>query len=75
MSRLTLVVDASVAVKWILPEEGEDAARLVLAMCQDEELDLVPPYLLNPEVGNVLSKRVRRTDEPRIAAILVTQYN
>lgn len=60
MNRPEFVVDASVAVKWILPEEGHEQATLLLEMYQDEELDLVAPYLLISEVGNVLWKRVRR---------------
>ena len=54
MSRL--VVDASVAVKWVLPETHSDAALAIL----DGGHDLVAPDLLYPEAGNVLWKRVRR---------------
>lgn len=60
MSRPEFVVDASVAVKWILPEEGQEQAMRLQEMYQDEELDLVAPHLLISEVGNVLWKRVRR---------------
>jgi predicted nucleic acid-binding protein len=62
MSTPTLVVDASVALKWILPEEGHQEARRILESYQDEQLDLVAPHLLVSEVGNVLWKRVRRGD-------------
>jgi len=60
MNRPEFVVDASVAVKWILPEAGQAQAMRLQEMYQDEELDLVAPYLLISEVGNVLWKRVRR---------------
>jgi len=60
MNRPEFVVDASVAVKWILPEAGRAQAMRLQEMYQDEELDLVAPYLLISEVGNVLWKRVRR---------------
>ncbi len=42
------VVDASVAVKWLIPEEGSDAAGELLSH------DLHAPTLLRIEVGNVL---------------------
>ena len=60
MNRPEFVVDASVAVKWILKEEGQSQALRLQEMYQDEELDLVAPYLLISEVGNVLWRRVRR---------------
>jgi len=50
------VVDASVALKWYLPEpESELAGRLL-----DPEHDLIAPDLLFAEVGNALWKRWRR---------------
>jgi len=60
MNHPTLVIDASVALKWLLPEEGQTAALSLLDLYQDEELDLVAPYLLIQEVAAVLWKRVRR---------------
>jgi len=62
MNRGEFVVDASVAVKWILPEEGHSQALQLLELYQNEELDLIAPYLLISEVGNVLWKRVRRQE-------------
>ena len=53
MSRF--VVDASVAVKWYLPEIHDASARRLLA----GRHDLLAPDLLFPEVGNILWKRVR----------------
>lgn len=49
------VVDASVAVKWYLPEIHDTEARRLLV----GELELFVPDLLFPEVGNILWKRVR----------------
>lgn len=50
----SLVVDASVAAKWFLPEvHSEDALRLL-----DEPYRLLAPDLLYSEVGNTLWKRV-----------------
>ena len=53
-----LAVDASVAVKWFLPEIHGDAALRVL----ERHAPLVAPDLLFAEVGNVLWKRARRRE-------------
>lgn len=55
---MTLVVDASVAAKWVLPEDGEDAAKALLSE------DLTAPGLWLLEAGNALWKRVRRGEFP-----------
>lgn len=49
------VVDASVAVKWLLPEEHTEQAESLLV----EGNTLVAPDLLFAEVGNSLWKRVK----------------
>lgn len=51
---MTLVVDASVVVKWFLPEEGSAEAR---ALSQE---DLIAPELWISEVANALWKRRAR---------------
>jgi predicted nucleic acid-binding protein len=53
---ITLVVDASVAVKWFIPENLWQPAASLL----DERFDLHAPDLLFPEVGNVLWKKTLR---------------
>lgn len=50
-----LVVDASVVMKWLLPEVHSGAARRVLAA----DHALLAPDLLWAELGNALWKRVR----------------
>ncbi len=50
-----LVVDASVVIKWLLPEVHSGAARRVLAA----EHTLLAPDLLWAELGNALWKRLR----------------
>lgn len=56
MSRF--VVDASVAIKWFLPEPNSaDADRLLSGNFQ-----LLAPDLLAPEVGNILWKRIMRSE-------------
>jgi predicted nucleic acid-binding protein len=52
-----IVVDASVAVKWVLPEAHEAPARRVLSSGR-----LFAPHLLWAEVGNTLWKRYRRRE-------------
>jgi len=54
----SLVVDASVAAKWFLPEvHSEDALRLL-----DKSYKLLVPDLLYSEVGNTLWKRVNKQE-------------
>jgi predicted nucleic acid-binding protein len=52
------VVDASVALKWTIPEEHSDAARRLLG----SEHELVAPPLIALEIANVLLKRARRRE-------------
>jgi len=52
----TLAIDASVAVKWYVPETGHAAAAAIL----ERGDPLVAPDLLVAEFGNVLWKKVRR---------------
>ncbi len=53
-----LVVDASVAVKWFLPEVHSEVARRVLSGTRT----LLAPDLIWAEVGNVLWKKSRRAE-------------
>jgi hypothetical protein len=55
---VTLVVDASVAIKWFVEENRSDAARAVLT---SGEL-LVAPDLVVPEACNVAWKKVKRRE-------------
>jgi len=52
---MSLIVDASVAIKWYAQEPGSDQA--VLYLSRD---DLVAPDLILAEVGNAFRKRIRR---------------
>jgi predicted nucleic acid-binding protein len=63
-----LVVDASVAIKWFLPEPHDDhAARL-----RKPETGLDAPDLIFAEVGNALWKRVRRGElTPAVAGRII----
>lgn len=50
---MTLVVDASVAAKWVLPEDGADQA----AALRDGGQDILAPSLVYAEIGNAIWKR------------------
>ncbi len=53
---MTLVIDASVALKWLYPEEGSDRAAALLTQ------RLLAPDLLVVECSNVIWKLRRRGD-------------
>ena len=53
-----LVVDASVALKWVVTEAGSDQAATLLTGMASGELSLLAPEHLLGEVGNGLRKRV-----------------
>jgi predicted nucleic acid-binding protein len=66
------VVDASVGIKWFVPEIHSDAARRLLL----EDNILLVPDLFFPEVGNILWKRVRRgEDTPAIVKQTLAEFN
>jgi predicted nucleic acid-binding protein len=62
---VTIVVDASVAIKWILEEEGSLAARRLLG-----EESLIAPEFLILECANVLWTAARRDKLTRQQAIV-----
>ncbi len=63
------VVDASVAVKWYLPEIHDAAALRLL----HDGVELLAPDLIYSEVGNILWKRVRAGDMTSAEADAVLQ--
>ena len=58
---MRLVVDASVAVKWLVEEEGSDAADRLLTGGDD----LHAPRLMASEVANALWRKVRLGEADR----------
>ena len=54
------VVDASVAVKWLIPEEHSERAMRLLEGWFEEGLELNAPGLLRLEVTSALTKYVER---------------
>jgi len=53
---MSLIVDASVAVKWFAAEEGSDRAEALL----ESREALIAPDLVLAEVSNVMWKKFRR---------------
>jgi len=56
---LNLVIDASVLIKFYVPEILSDRAERLLAKAEKNEIDLLAPDLIYPEAGNVLWKKQR----------------
>lgn len=69
---MTAVIDASVAIKWVVPETGTEQALKLL-----ERGGLVAPDLLFAECANILWKKTRsgelQKSEALIAARLIEQ--
>ena len=61
---MTVVVDASVAVKWVLPETGSDRAAAI----RTADDDLMAPSLVHAEIGSAIWRAVLRGDVPAAEA-------
>ena len=59
----TVVVDASVAIKWVIPEEQTDAALRARG-----DFSIFAPELIVPEIANILWKKHRRSELTAMAA-------
>ena len=55
-----VVVDASLAVKWLVEEEDSDKAHAVLQAWVSQDISRIAPYLMPFEVANALHRRVWR---------------
>lgn len=55
---IKVVVDASVAIKWFVPEIHSLAAARLL----DPAVYVLAPDLIGPEIGNTLWKKMRRAE-------------
>jgi predicted nucleic acid-binding protein len=63
MSEVTVaVLDASVALKWALPEPGREQALGILDAYESGSLDLLAPRVFLEEVASALAKRCRRKE-------------
>lgn len=58
------VVDASVAIKWVVPEIHSAAALRL----RKPDYELIVPDFFFPEIGNILWKRVRRGESTQESA-------
>ena len=59
---MNLVIDASVVIKFYVPEILSDKAVEALSRVTDGELVLYAPDLVYPETGNILWKKQRRRE-------------
>lgn len=55
-----VVVDASLAVKWLLEEEYSDRATALTLLWDEQGIQPIAPFLLPFEVANALHRRVVR---------------
>lgn len=63
--RSAIVIDANVAVKWVIDEESTNRARDLLENSRRERRPLVGPPMLTSEVVNVIYQRLRSRDPDR----------
>jgi predicted nucleic acid-binding protein len=66
----TFVVDASVVIKWFVPEVHSDAARRLL----ERSHQYVAPDLLYAETANAIWKKVRRGELSRVWPAVGRRY-
>jgi predicted nucleic acid-binding protein len=66
---MTIVVDASVAVGWFLPE-GYSAAATAL---REQDAQLIAPSLIAAEIGNAMWKAARRGNIQGADAIIAIE--
>jgi predicted nucleic acid-binding protein len=64
----TLVIDASIAIKWVIEEEGTSQALTLR-----REARLLAPELLVAECANILWKKARRNELSREEALLAAR--
>src|SRR5712672_2275325 len=64
----TLVIDASIAVKWVVEEEGTEEALILRRRAK-----LVAPELLTAECANILWKKCQRDELSKDEAFLAAQ--
>ena len=57
-----VVVDASLAFKWLVEEEHSDKAHAVLLSWDTQNIGLAAPHFMPVEVTNALHRRVLRGD-------------
>ncbi len=68
---MNLVIDASVLIKFYVPEILSDRAERLLARVEKKEIVLLAPDLIYPEAGNMLWKkqRLKELSRPEVEEI------
>jgi len=64
----TLVIDASIAIKWVVEEGGTESALALRGQAR-----LIAPDLLVPECANILWKKVQRKELSQDEALLAAR--
>jgi predicted nucleic acid-binding protein len=64
----TLVIDASIAIKWVVEEDGTPAALTLR-----QKAKLIAPDLLVAECANILWKKVRKSELSKAEALLAAR--
>jgi predicted nucleic acid-binding protein len=63
-----LVIDASIAIKWVVEEDGTE-----LALALRQHARLVAPDLIIPECSNILWKKVQRKELSKNEALIAAR--
>jgi predicted nucleic acid-binding protein len=69
-----VVVDASLAIKWLVSEENSDKARAISRSWANAGIQTAAPYLMPVEVTNALHRRVVRGELTVEDAIRLLEY-
>jgi len=69
---VNLVIDASVLIKFYVPEILSDRAERLLDKVEKKNIDLLAPDLIYPEAGNILWKKQRLKELTRSEAEQIT---
>lgn len=57
---MRICVDASLVIKWLLPEEGSDTALKLFELWLKKDLTLIAPSLIDYEIGTTIRQKVLR---------------
>ena len=69
-----VVVDASLAFKWLVSEENSDLAQSISRSWANNGIQVVAPYLMPVEVANALRRRVVRGELTLDDAVQLLEY-
>ncbi len=69
-----VVVDASLAFKWLVSEENSDRAQAISRAWANDGIQTAAPYLMPVEVANALHRRVARGELSVSDAVRLLRY-